>query len=167
MAGVKATFSSCHSLSNDMPNHCQVRDQFQFPLKQIVSACLALWFGIWLLFQVRSAISPENPFRKIRTLCWMGFGERRSFIYGKEFSDFMSFCREKIPANGTFLFLGPDDQAVSRPRAYLELLPCLPNDHPEFLIVYKSQANIPPSQGDPFASFSPDSFILKQKDRQP
>ena len=138
-----------------------------FGQKQIVSTCLALWIGIWLLFQVRSVISPENPFRKIRTLGWMELEERRSFVYGKEFSGFMAFCREKIPANGTFLFLGPDDQAVSRPRAYFELLPRLPNDHPEFLIVYKSQASTHSSPGEPFAAFSPDSYILRQEDRQP
>ncbi len=125
---------------------------------------LAVWFSIWLFLLMRSGFGPAGLPTCLR-LAGLSFEERRRELYGREFCRFMDFCQQKLPEGSTFLFVGPDDQSVQRPRAYLELYPHLPCDRPGYLVVYQAPDYSPPNTRM-YASFSPGNFILSTQEKR-
>jgi hypothetical protein len=142
-------------------DYCEVCDlssgNFVDP-KKIMVVILAAWLFIWLFLSVRAGLGPSGLPAQFR-FAGLSFEERRRELYGREFCQFMVFCRQKLPGGSTFLFVGPDDQSVQRPRAYLELYPHLPCDRPDYLVVYQAPGYSPPNSSM-YARFSPGNYIL-------
>ncbi len=132
--------------------------------KKITAIILGVWFSIWLFLLVRSGSGPAGLPAQFR-LAGLSFEERRRELYGQEFCRFIDFCRQKLPKGSTFLFVGPNDQSVQRPRAYLELYPLMPCDRPDFLVVYQAPGYSPPNT-NLYASFSPGNFILSTLEKR-
>jgi hypothetical protein len=132
--------------------------------QKIARIFLFIWLSLWIFLLFRNLHGPEGVQPRFR-LAGLNFEDRRRQLYGLEFCRFMDFCRQNLPAGSTFLFVGPDDQSVTRPRAYLELYPHMPCDRPDFLLVYQAPGYSAPKTRL-YAKYSPENYILMNLEKQ-
>jgi len=122
---------------------------------------LAVWIALWPFLIIRElakgGFSEYLKLLPIRTL-----DERRSFVAGGRFYEFLVFCGKNLPKDASYGLAGFDEGSLEEIRAVYYLYPHLKQGTPDFMLVY----NIPVFKADGYQDFirlDKTRYILKRK----
>lgn len=117
------------------------------------------WVFIWLLFLVRGLVKGEA--REYRNLFGKTLEEKRAYITGDGFYNFILFCKEVIPEDSDYRVAADYDDSMDYFRFAYYVYPSLRNlDNPEYIACYKVKFS---KKGyRKIASLSKDKYILKR-----
>lgn len=95
-----------------------------------------IWVFMWLLFLVRGLIKVE--IKDYRNLLGKTLEEKRAYVTGKEFYEFILFCEKVIPENATFSVEAKYDDSMDYFRFPYYLYPAMRDrDNPAYIACYK------------------------------
>jgi hypothetical protein len=111
-----------------------VSNPFDPPLR----ITLKLWILLWLFFLLWPNARNRDLWLEYDTLVRSDAETRRAVIYGKDFFEFLEFCKQTLPAGSTFRLVGVAYQDIARVRALYYLYPCLQSESPQYTLVYRA-----------------------------
>jgi hypothetical protein len=118
------------------------------------------WTAVWLLFLVRGLVKGEA--RDYKNLLGKNLEEKRAYVTGEEFYEFIRFCREIIPEDADYTVEANYDQSMDYFRFAYYILPSLRDlEDPEYIVCYKN--NYKKSGYKQITALSADKYILKRK----
>lgn len=128
--------------------------------KHIFRIVFITWTAMWLLFLVRGLIRGEA--RDYRNLFGRTLEEKRAYVTGKEFYEFIQFCRKVIPENSDYTVEAKYDATMDYFRFAYYLYPAQRNlDDPGYIACYKVRYI---EQGyELAASLGSDKYILRKE----
>ena len=117
------------------------------------------WVFIWLLFLVRGLVKGEA--RDYKNLFGKTLEEKRAYVAGEEFYDFILFCGKIIPEDSDYKVEADYDDSMDYFRFAYYMYPLLRNlDNPEYTPCYKVKFS---KKGyGKIASLSKVKYILKR-----
>ena len=128
----------------------------------ILKLILAIWLIIWALFLVRELFI-KGHIREYKTLWSRSIEDKRAYVTGDKFYEFLAFCKKSIPESAAYdLMMKSDVDTIQERRAVYYLYPDLKAGNPEFILVY-DQPDITKAGYEIFAKFDNSSYILKKK----
>jgi hypothetical protein len=99
---------------------------------------LKLWILLWLFFLLWPNARNRNLWLEYATLIRSDVETRRAVSYGRDFFEFLEFCKRSLPAGSTFRLVGVTSQDIARVRALYYLYPCLQSESPQYTLVYRA-----------------------------
>lgn len=118
-----------------------------------------VWVFMWLLFLVRGLIKVE--IRDYRNLLGKTLEEKRAYVTGNEFYDFILFCEKEIPRNSTYSVEAKYDQSLDYFSFAYYIYPAMRDiDNPEHIVCYKT--GFLKRGYSKAASLANDKYILKR-----
>lgn len=128
--------------------------------KQIFRIVFIAWVVIWLLFLVRGLVKGEA--RDYKNLFGKSLEEKRAYVAGEEFYEFILFCKKVIPEDSDYTVKADYDATLDYFRFAYYIYPVLRNlDDPEYIACYKVKFT---KEGyESVASLSDNKYILKRK----
>lgn len=127
--------------------------------KIIFRIVFVMWVFMWLMFFVRGMAKVE--IKDYKNLLGKTLEERRAYVTGKEFYEFIIFSEKVIPKNATFTVEAKYDDSMDYFRFPYYLYPAMRDiDNPEYIACYKVKF----SRGGykAAASLSDNKYILKR-----
>jgi hypothetical protein len=121
-----------------------------------------VWIFSWSFFLYRQFLFNAPFLIRFYHMALADAEGRRAISYGFEFYQFLTFCKESLPAHSRFQLVGPVDWSLDRVRAHYYLYPHRLSDHPDFILVYKTPL-FRSNKTVPYAALDQESFILKVK----
>ena len=99
---------------------------------------LIAWISIWLLFLVRGLAKGE--FAEYKGLFGKTLEEKRAYVAGTEFYEFIYFCNRNIPEGADYKLVADYDDSMDYYRFAYYVYPRARNLYsPEYIICYKSR----------------------------
>ena len=127
--------------------------------KLIFRIVFIAWVAIWLLFFVRGLAKGE--LRDYKYLLGRTLEEKRAYVTGKEFYEFILFCKEIIPEDSDYSVEANYDASMDYFRFAYYIFPSLRNlDNPEYIGCYK--VKFQKNGYAKIASLSDDKYLLKR-----
>lgn len=127
--------------------------------KVIFRIIFFIWVTIWLLFFVRGLVKGEM--RDYINLFGKTLEEKQAYVTGKEFYEFIIFCKKVIPENSDYTVEANYDQTLDYFRFAYYMYPSLRNLYnPEYIACYK--VKFLKKNYKVIASLSNDKYILKR-----
>ena len=106
--------------------------------RQIFRIVFIIWVGVWLLFFVRGLVKGE--WRDYKNLFGRGLEEKRAYVSGGEFYEFIIFCKDAIPEDSDYSVEADYDAAMDYYRFAYYIYPALRNLYdPEYIACYKTK----------------------------
>lgn len=131
--------------------------------KLAISATLIIWVLL------AAATESRDWNRLVRDLNYLGrpIEAKRSMQNYEDFYAFVSFARERLPEDSSFLLIFPPQYRFSTERASYYLYPRKrQEDNPEYLLLFNKRPNDPTKRYyDLTAEFRPGAYIFKRKSR--
>ena len=94
------------------------------------------WVAVWLLFLVRGLVKGE--FRDYKNLFGRTLEEKRAYVTGKEFYEFIGFCKKAIPEEATYTIEADYDESMDYFRFAYYVYPSLRDlENPDYIACYK------------------------------
>lgn len=91
---------------------------------------------MWLLFLVRGMVKVE--IKDYKNLLGKTLEEKRAYVTGKEFYEFIVFSKKVIPQNATFTVEAKYDDSMDYFRFPYYLYPAMRDiDDPDYIVCYK------------------------------
>lgn len=128
--------------------------------KYLTIAVLAVWTMIWIGFFARGMA--KGKAEEYKALFGKTIDEKRAFVFGRGFYEFMKFCGDALPAGSRYHLEGnmPNDLAQGAMRYFLH--PVLPSkDKPDYILCYDT--DYAKSGFSVFARLDSRRYILKRK----
>jgi hypothetical protein len=120
------------------------------------------WTGIWLLFLIRGLAKGEIS--DYKHLLAKTLEEKRAYVTGEEFYEFIQFCRNIIPEDSDYTLVADYDKSIHYFTFAYYMYPSLRNlSNPEYIACYK--VKFKKRNYDVIASLSKDKYILKKIER--
>ena len=120
------------------------------------------WVAIWLLFFVRGLVRGEA--RDYKNLLGRSLEEKRAYVTGQEFYEFILFCRKVIPEDSDYKMKANYDESMDYFRFAYYIYPSLRNlENPEYIACYKIKAT--QAGYKRVASLDDDKYVLKRVKR--
>lgn len=118
-----------------------------------------VWVFMWLLFLVRGLIKTEM--KDYRNLLGKTLEEKRAYVTGREFYNFIIFCENIIPKDATYSVEAKYDQSLDYFSFAYYLYPAMRDiDNPEYVACYKTKFS---KRGYSVTdSLTEDQYILKR-----
>ena len=117
------------------------------------------WVFLWLFFLIRGLVKVE--IKDYQNLLGKTLEEKRAYVSGKEFYNFVLFCEKVIPKNSTFSAEAKYDQSLDYFRLAYYLYPVMRDlGNPEYITCYKTKFS--KSGYSVAASLTDDQYILKR-----
>jgi len=117
------------------------------------------WVFMWLLFLVRGMVKVE--IKDYKNLLGKTLEEKRAYVTGKEFYEFILFCEKVIPGNATFSVEAKYDDSMDYFRFPYYLYPAMRDiDNPGYIACYKVKFS--KDKYSVAASLTDDKYILKR-----
>jgi len=128
--------------------------------KTFMRAVFAAWVFLWALFLIRGLVKGELA--EYKALWGLNLREKRAYVTGTEFYEFLNFCKKNIPAGSDFMVRAEYDTSLGYFWAPYHLYPLTRNiRNPEYIICYKSEYE---KEGYELAvRLGRDKYILKLK----
>lgn len=118
------------------------------------------WVAIWLLFLVRGLLKGES--RDYKNLFGKSLEKKRAYVTGKEFYEFILFCKKIIPENSDYTVEANYDTTMDYFRFAYYIYPSLRNlDNPRYIACYK--VKFAKEGYERIVSLSDDKYILKRE----
>jgi hypothetical protein len=129
--------------------------------RELLRVCLAVWLVLWAVFFF--AENKKGDYREFFALASRGLEDKRAYLMGQDFYDFVRFCRKNVPPDATYKFVGMRLYAVEGVRAiyYLWPLKAVERDN-EYYFVY-GDFELPDMTGfRKIAEFKDKAYIMKR-----
>jgi len=127
--------------------------------KHIFKIIFIAWTAIWLLFLARGLVKGEA--KEYACLFGRSLEEKRAYVSGKEFYDFIIFCKKIIPEDSDYTVEADYDAEMDYFRFPYYIYPALRNlEDPEYIACYKVKFSARGYRRA--ASLSNDKYILKK-----
>ena len=128
--------------------------------KTICQIVFIAWTAIWLLFLIRGLVKGEA--NDYRNLLGKSLEEKRAYVSGEEFYEFILFCGKIIPENSDYKVQANYDESMDYFRFAYYIYPSMRNlDNPEYIACYKVKFSEKGYRRA--ASLSEDKYILKRR----
>jgi len=102
-------------------------------MKNIVIILLVIWCVLWVHFIARDLYGKGN-LKDYKILIKCNAEEKRGFVYGRRFFEFLKFAKKQMPKNARFELVGFKEHAIDGRRAMYYLYPRLRAKNPEYIL---------------------------------
>ena len=128
--------------------------------KKTLQYILIAWSVVWLFFFVRELVKDEA--KLYASLIGRPPEERRAVVVGREFYEFILFCREHIPPGSSFDVEASYDASLDYFWFPYHMYPVLKDmDGPDYIACYKRDFQRPGYEAA--ASMGSGKYILKRR----
>lgn len=121
---------------------------------------MAVWVSMWIVFLIRPYFKQEL-FKTYKDLLPLSLEEKRAYVTGKEFYDYLMSCKELMDAGSAYAIAGLEKNSIESRRAAYYMYPNIMASGADFMLVYKSK-NIPKDGYLIFKEFGPDKYLLRK-----
>ncbi len=127
--------------------------------KLIFRIVFIAWVAVWLLFLIRGLVKGEA--NDYKNLIGKTLEEKRAYVTGEEFYEFITFCKGVIPEDSDYSVEADYDETMDYFRFAYYVYPSLRNlEDPEYIVCYKKRFS---KKGyKRLDSLSKDKYILKR-----
>lgn len=125
---------------------------------------LAAWIILWIFFTAKGLVKEKDKstFREYVNLALADSESRRAIVFGRDFYEFLRFCKSNLPETAGFEIEGVTEGSTDLPRMIYYLYPALKCSPAEFILVYKKPGFV--KKGTVlYSSLDEGSFILRYK----
>ena len=130
------------------------------PQSIIFTIIFITWVFMWLLFFVRGLVKAE--LKDYKNLFGKTLEEKEAYVSGKEFFDFINFCKKEIPKCATYSVEANYDQTMDYFRFAYYIYPVKRDrDDPDYIVCYKMK--FAKATYIRAAALADDKYILKRK----
>jgi hypothetical protein len=119
---------------------------------------------LWIFFTAKGLVKEKDKstFREYVNLALADPEGRRAIVFGKDFYEFLRFCKSNLPEMSGFEIEGVAGDSTDLPRMAYYLYPALKCSPAEFILVYKTPGFV--KEGTVlYSSLDEESFILKYR----
>src|SRR3989338_7915064 len=103
------------------------------PQRIIFRMIFIAWVAMWLLFLVRGFVKVE--WKEYKNLFGKTLEEKEAYVSGKEFFDFINFCKKEIPKCATYSVEANYDQSMDYFRFAYYIYPVKRDrDAPDYIV---------------------------------
>ena len=129
-------------------------------IKLISKIIFLAWVSIWLIFLARGLAKGEA--RDYKNLFGKTLEEKRAYVTGEEFYQFIQFSKKVIPEDSNYKLEANYDETMDYFRFAYYMYPSLRNlDSPEYIVCYKTKFS---KKGyRKVASMASDKYILVRR----
>jgi hypothetical protein len=128
--------------------------------KLVFKIVFITWAAIWLIFFLRGLLKGELA--DYKNLFGKSVEEKRAYVTGNEFYEFILFCRKVIPEDSDYTVEAKYDTTMDYFRFAYYIYPPLRNlDSPRYIACYK--VKFAKDGYERIASLSDDKYILKRE----
>ena len=128
--------------------------------KTISRIVFTTWVFMWLIFLVRGLVKGEA--REYKDLFGKTLEEKRAYVAGEDFYEFILFCKATIPEDSDYKVVASYDDSLDSFFVSYHMLPILQNlDNPEYIPCYKKR-KFSEKGYQPIAVLSKDKYIIKR-----
>ena len=90
-------------------------------LKTVAAAFIALWMALWIVFFLRE--NKDGEYREYVHLIGKDLEQKRAFLLGQEFYDFLKNASGKVPRSARYKFAGLPTFSILEIRGIYYLAP--------------------------------------------
>ncbi|MGB2598974.1 MAG: hypothetical protein WBC99_00825 [Candidatus Omnitrophota bacterium] len=128
---------------------------------KLLKICFAVWLILWAVFFLRE--NKEGEYRQFFQLTGKSLEEKRAYLLGEDFYDFLVFCRQNVPEGARYKFAGLEPFAIEEVRAVYYLWPmrAVEEDY-DYVFVYGDDKFYEKGFRK-VAEMSPNAYILKKR----
>lgn len=118
------------------------------------------WVAIWLLFLLRGLVKGEAG--DYKNLLGRTLEEKRAYVTGEEFYEFIHFCKKIIPKDSDYTVEADYDASLDYFRFAYYMYPALRDLYdPEYIVCYK--VKFAKKGYDVITSLSDNKYVLKKR----
>ena len=127
---------------------------------RLLKICLAVWLALWVVFFLRE--NKDGEYKEFFDLTGKGLEEKRAYLLGEDFYDFLKFCQENVPPEARYKFAGLKPFAIEEVRAIYYLAPrkAVEEDY-DYIFVY-GEGVTPEKDFKKSAQMKSGAYILKR-----
>ncbi|MFA5085158.1 MAG: hypothetical protein WC482_02200 [Candidatus Omnitrophota bacterium] len=122
---------------------------------------LAIWVILWISFLMREVFA-KGGLRVYSALLNRSLDDKRSYVTGDNFYEFLVFCNDKLPEGAVYGWTKIDKADHARRRSTYYLYPHLEEEGADFLLVFNEPFSAGPGY-ELFAKLDDARYILKKK----
>lgn len=100
-----------------------------------IKIVIAIWIILWINFIIRD-LFVRGTFYDYVSLIKRNENERRAYVYGDDFYQFLEFSKRELPSYATYDLISVEDLSLKYRRAVYYLYPLLESRAAEYLLVY-------------------------------
>ncbi|MFC1576802.1 hypothetical protein ACFL3N_00495 [Candidatus Omnitrophota bacterium] len=121
------------------------------------------WIILWVFFTARELFI-KGAFRQYSDLFFMSPEEKRSYVTGDRFYQFLVFCNERLPPLASYAWEGIEHGSIEQRRGAYYLYPHVEQADPEFLLVFDEKPSAMTLRAyRVFARLDGDRYVLARK----
>lgn len=108
----------------------------------VIRTVAVVWIALWINFIGRDLFR-KGAFRDYLNLIPRSAEMRRSYVYGDDFFEFLSFAKRNLPEGASFRLEGIEPLSHDHRRAVYYLYPVRESDTAEYILVYRDPEYVP------------------------
>ncbi|MFQ5952590.1 MAG: hypothetical protein ACE5JK_04190 [Candidatus Omnitrophota bacterium] len=129
--------------------------------QRLLKICFVVWIVLWVVFFFRE--NKKGEYREFFDLTGMGLEEKRAYLMGEDFYNFVRFCQQNVPQNSRYKFAGLEPFAIEEVRAIYYLWPLRAVEEDYDCVFVYGDSKFSEKGFTKVAEFSKEAYILKKK----